>query len=191
MCAGSLWSCPTLCDPVDCGLPGFCVRMVGFFRQEYWSILANTGCHTLLEHYISCCSSLQLPWVPGAARTPVTQAAAPPPHLAFTEANPSPPGQPQGQTPVDDPHAEVEIKPPLKPRAVWLRKKPQNLLTSCTNCRLNPHDQLGRLCLWNIWKVIESSHKRKHTSSECHGHWRQKHPRSRTRLESELPPQQV
>ena len=32
-----------------------------FSRQECWSILANTGCHTLLEHYISCCSSLQLP----------------------------------------------------------------------------------------------------------------------------------
>ena len=23
---GSLWSCPTLCDPVDCGLPGLSVR---------------------------------------------------------------------------------------------------------------------------------------------------------------------
>ena len=23
---GSLWSCPTLCDPVDCGQPGFPVR---------------------------------------------------------------------------------------------------------------------------------------------------------------------
>ena len=25
---GSLHSCPTLCDPVDCGLPGFSVRGV-------------------------------------------------------------------------------------------------------------------------------------------------------------------
>ena len=33
----------------------------GFSRQEYWSVLANTGCHTLLEHYISCCPSCQLP----------------------------------------------------------------------------------------------------------------------------------
>ena len=33
----------------------------GFSRQEYWSILANTSFHTLLEHYISCCSSCQLP----------------------------------------------------------------------------------------------------------------------------------
>ena len=26
ICTGSLWSYPTLCDPVDCGLPGFSVR---------------------------------------------------------------------------------------------------------------------------------------------------------------------
>ena len=31
-------------------------------------------------------------------------------------ANPSPPGQPQEQTPGDGPHAEVEIKPQVKPR---------------------------------------------------------------------------
>jgi len=46
----------------------------------------------------------------------VTQAAAPPPHLALTGANPSPPGQPQEQSPVDDTQAGVEIKPQLKPR---------------------------------------------------------------------------
>ena len=56
------------------------------------------------------------PLVPGAARTPATQAAAPPAHLALTGANPSPPGQPQEQMPADDPHAEVEIKPQLKLR---------------------------------------------------------------------------
>ena len=33
----------------------------GFSRQEYWRILANTGFYTLLEHYISCCPSHQLP----------------------------------------------------------------------------------------------------------------------------------
>ena len=52
---------PTLCISVDCGLPGFSVREEGFSRQEYWSVLANTGCHTLLDHYISCCPSLQPP----------------------------------------------------------------------------------------------------------------------------------
>ena len=58
----------------------------GFSRQEYWSVLANTGCHTLLEYWISCCSGHQLPWVPGAARTPENQAAAAPPQLALTGA---------------------------------------------------------------------------------------------------------
>ena len=46
----------------------------------------------------------------------MTQAAAPPPHLALTGVKPRPPGQPQEQTPRDDPHAEVEIKPEVKPR---------------------------------------------------------------------------
>jgi len=64
----------------------------GFSRQEYWSLSANTGCHTLLEHYISYYPSRQTPWVPGAARTPANQAAVPPPHLPFTGANPSPSG---------------------------------------------------------------------------------------------------
>ena len=55
---------------------------------------------------------------------------------------------------MDDPHAEVKIKPQLKPGVVWQRKKTQNLPTSCTSCRLNPHDQLGRLCVYGIYKKI-------------------------------------
>ena len=46
----------------------------------------NTGVYgpilVAMAFYISCCPSRQPPWVPGAARTPATQAAAPPPHLA-------------------------------------------------------------------------------------------------------------
>ena len=60
----------------------------------------------------------------------------------------------QEQTPVDGPHAEVEMKPQWKPRAVWLSKKTQNLSTSCTSLRLNPHDQLGRLWVYKIYKRI-------------------------------------
>ena len=56
---GLLQLCPTLWNPVDCGLPGFSVRR--FSRQEYWSILANSGCHTLLENYISCCPHCNSP----------------------------------------------------------------------------------------------------------------------------------
>ena len=147
---GSLWSCPTLCDPVDCGLPGFSIR--GFSRQEYWSVLDNTDCHTLLEHSIFWYPSCQLSWVPGAARTPATQAVALPPHLALSGTNLIPTGQPQAQIPVDDPHAEVEIKPQLKPRGSVAKEKTQNLLTSCISCRLSPRNQLLRLCVYGIYK---------------------------------------
>ena len=144
MHTGSLQSCPILCNPVDCGLPGFS-------RQEHWSILANTGWHTLLKHYISCCSSRQLPWVPGAARTPATQAAAPPPHLAFTGANPSPPGQPQEQTPVEDPHAEVEIKPQLKPRGSVTKEEDPKPSHQLYKLQIKSSWSTGQtLCLWNI-----------------------------------------
>ena len=119
----------------------------GLSRQEYWSVLAHIGCLTLLEHYISCFPSHQHPWVPGADITPATQAAELPPYPAFTGTGPSPSGQPQEQTPADNPHAEVEIKPQWNPGVVWLKKKTQNLPTSCISWRLNPHDQLGRLCL--------------------------------------------
>ena len=33
----------------------------GFSRQQHWSVPPNTGCHTLLEHCISCCPLSQLP----------------------------------------------------------------------------------------------------------------------------------
>ena len=53
---------------------------------------------------------------------------------------------------MDDTHAEVEIKPQLKPRGRQPKKKTQNLPTSCTSCRLNPHDQLSRLCVYGKYK---------------------------------------
>ena len=71
--------------------------------------------------------------------------------MALTGANPSPPGQPQEQTAVDDPHAEVEIKPQLKPRVSVAKEEDPKPPTSCTSYRLNPHDQLGRLCVYGIY----------------------------------------
>ena len=55
----------------------------------------------------------------------MTQAAAPPPHLALTGANPSSPEQHQEQTPVDDPRAEVEIKPQVKLRGSMAKEDPK------------------------------------------------------------------
>ena len=179
MLAGSLWSSPTLYNPVDRLL----CQGGGFSRQEYWSELANTGCHTLLEHYISCCPSRQLPWVPGAARTPTTQAAAPPPHVVLPGGNPSPPGQPQEQTPVENPHAEMEIKPQLKPRAIVAKEEDPKTSHQLYKLQIkSTRSTKQTFCLWNIYKDTESSHQKKKkkkpkqcTISISHGHWRQEY----------------
>ena len=92
---------------------------------QYWLPYTSRALYFLLP-------SCQLPWVPGAARTPVTQAAAPPPHLALTGANPSPPGQPQEQISVDNSYPEVEIKSQLKPGNRVTKEEDPNSLTSCT-----------------------------------------------------------
>ena len=174
VCTGSPGSCLTLCDPVTVACQAS-LSGRGFSRQEDWSILANTGCHALLGHCISCCPGRQLPWVPGAARTPETQAAAAPPHQALTGANPSPPGQPQEQTPVDDPRAEVEIKPQLKPRGRVAKEEDPK-----------PSPQLCRLQVKSTGSARQAPpgervrghwerHERKRTSSESRGHWRRGH----------------
>ena len=118
-------SYPTLSDPTDSSPPGSSVHGIFQARVLEWGAIAFSG-HTLLEHCISCYPSHQPPRVPGAARIPVTQAAAPPPHLALTGATPGPPGQPQKQSPVDDPHVEVEIKPQLKPRVNVAKEEDPN-----------------------------------------------------------------
>ena len=35
---------------------------------------------------------------------------------------------------------------------MWLRKKTPNLPASCISCRLNSHNQPGRLCVYGIYK---------------------------------------
>ena len=113
MHAGSLELCTTLCDPVDCGLPGFSVR--GFSRQEYWSVSANTGCHAFYSTVFPAALASNSPEylvLPEPLRPKQRHHLRTWPH----RADPSPPEKSQEQTPVDDPHAEVEIKPELKPK---------------------------------------------------------------------------
>ena len=54
---------------------------------------------------------------------------------------------------MDNPHAEAEIKPQLKPRSSVAKEEDPNLPIRCTSCRLNPHNQLGRLCVYGIYKM--------------------------------------
>ena len=77
---------------------------------------------------------------------------------------------------MDDPHVEVEIKPQLKPRGSVAKEedpKPSQQLYKLQIKSMRSTRQT--LCLWNILKAIESSHKRKRTSSYSCGHWRQEH----------------
>ena len=53
LCVRSLWSCPTLCSPVDSGLPGFSVRGALQARileciGQYWLSYSSRALHFLL-----------------------------------------------------------------------------------------------------------------------------------------------
>ena len=61
------------------------------------------------------------------------------------------------------------------PGIEWLRKRFENLSTSCTSWRLNPGNHLSRLCLCHINNDNEHSQRRKYPSSGSCGHWRLEH----------------
>ena len=62
----------------------------------------------------------------------MNEAAVPTPHPALAVADPSPPGQPQEQTPVNEPHAELWIKSKLSSRGRAAKEKDQKLSARCT-----------------------------------------------------------
>ena len=106
-------SCLTLSDPTDCSPPGSSIHGIFQARVLEWGSRA-------LYFF--------LPWPPAPLSTWCCQNTCDPsscttPPMALTRANPSPSGQPQEQTPVDDPHAEVEVKPQLKPRGSVVKEE--------------------------------------------------------------------
>ena len=66
--------------------------------------------------------------------------------------SPSPPGKPEEQTTVDDPRAAVEIESQLKPRGTVVKEEDPKPCHQLYRCRLNPHDQLGRFCVYGTYK---------------------------------------
>ena len=81
---------------------------------------------------------------------------------------------------MDDPHAEVEIKPQLKPRGSVAREedpKPSHQLYKLQIKSTQSTRQI--LCLWNIKRSLRAptkeKKKRKTTSSDSCGHWRQEY----------------
>ena len=53
---------------------------------------------------------------------------------------------------MDDPYPEVEIKSQLKPGDGVSKEEDPKPSHQLYSCRLNPHDQLGRLCIYGIYK---------------------------------------
>ena len=149
MHAGLLRLCPTLCDPVDYGLPGFSIGGVLQARileriGQYWLPYPSRALYFLLPE-------LPTPLSTWCCQNPCAQAAVPPPGLAFPGASPSPPGQPQKQSPVDDPHVEVEIKPQLKPRGNVAKEEDPNPSHQMNKMQIKSiRSTRQTLCLWTI-----------------------------------------
>ena len=74
---------------------------------------------------------------------------------------------------------------------MWLQKKTQNLPTRCTSCRLNLQNQLGRLCVYEIYKRPLRAPTKENALALIAVDIGDKDTQEWTRLESELPPQQV
>ena len=114
MHAGSLQSCPTLSDPVDCGLPGFSVRGILQARileriGRFWLPYPFRALYFLLPQPLTplstwCC---QNPCDPSSCTTSTSS-----PHWGRPKSSRAASGtNPSGQSTSD-----VEIKPQLKPR---------------------------------------------------------------------------
>ena len=164
-----------LCNPIDCGLPGFSVKGVLQAKimeciGQYWLLYPSRAL------YISCFTSHQPPWVPGAARTPATQKAAPPQHLALTGAKLSSSGKPEELNPSGWPTCRSGNKTIIEPQCSVAEEedpKPSHKLYKLQIKSTWSSKQT--LCLRNIYKGTESSNKGKRTSSDSCGHWRQEH----------------
>ena len=60
--------------------------------------------------------------------------------------------QPQEQTPVDDPHAKVEIKPQLRPRGSVVEEEDPKPSHQLYKLQIKSA-QLGRHCVYEIYKT--------------------------------------
>ena len=98
--------------------------------------------------------------------------------------------QAQKQTLLDYPHAEVEIKPQMKPRGRVAKEEDPKPSQQLYSCRLNPHNQLGRLCVYGIYKRTLRAPTKENTRIRIAVDKGGKNTQ-KTRLESDLPQQQV
>ena len=147
-CLRQLWLLASLCPRHQWGLrdpSGHASSRLG----PHWGRAARDEERILTAPHVQ--RLCVLPCVPGSARVPMIRAAAPPPGPVFTEADPSPPGQPQAQTPRDDPQGQVGMKPQLSSRGRVIKGKDQKPSRQLYKLQIISTPS-GRwtLCLWNI-----------------------------------------
>ena len=158
MHAGSLQLCPTLCDPVDCGLPGFSVGI-----SPGKDILEDIGQYRL--PYPSRALYFLLPWPPTPMSTWSFQNPCNP--SSCTTATPglhrkpkSSRAKPQGQTPVDDPHAEVEIEQQLKSRGSVAKEEDPKHSHQLYELQVKSTPSTRQtLCLWKCKRSLRAPTK--------------------------------
>ena len=134
-------------------IPSFFLELFLKWSSQWSSTAASPylGSRVSLLYYVSCGPRCWLPWVSGATRAPVIQPASLLPHLVLPGAEPSPPGQPQEQAPVDNPLVEMEIKLQLKPSESEAKeedpKPSQQLYKLWIKTKWSTRQSL---CLWNM-----------------------------------------
>ena len=172
-------SSPTSPVPVAPGSPGelaLCSQLPHGRHSRSPLQQAARGCRKPWENHVSYSPELLLPCIPGAARGPETQAAAALPHLVLTGAEPSPPGQLREHTAMDNPHAEMEIKPRLNPRGSVAWEEDWTPSYEWYKLQVKSKQSTRQtLCLWNAWRDNENSHRTEDTDSGGCGHWRQEY----------------
>ena len=137
-----LWSARLLCCGGGGGSPGKNTRACWpiLVAMPFWTTIFPAAPATNIPEYLVLQEPLQLKQLhhlhtcPHWGRSKSSRAAS-------------------GATPRGQPMCRGGNKATIETQgAVWLRKKAQNLPASCTSCRLNPHAQQGRLCVYGLYK---------------------------------------
>ena len=193
--------CPTLCDPMDCSPPGSSIHGILHARILEWvAISFSRGSSWPRDRtQVSCIAGRRFNlWAtreaqknPKSTIFPAVLDSGSPEYLRLpgllrskqlhhlhTESSL---GKIQflqgslGSKPLGMTHAEVEIKPQLKPRGSVAKKKNPKPSHQWYKLQIKSTKSTRQiLCLWNIEKVNETS-KRKHTSIGSYRQCRQEH----------------
>ena len=76
---------------------------------------------------------------------------------------------------MDDPHAEVEIKPQLKPRGSVTKEKdlkPSHLLYKL---KIKSTRSTSRLCVYGVYRRSLSTPTKENVLDDSCGHWKKEH----------------